>query len=380
MERAIAMGPWCVLMLAAAISGCGGGGAAESLTGSSTGAAARVRPQSVSNTASAEEQISDKSQWPQIVQLEQVAATRVDRTQYDYTFAIHLRGSGLDIKDGRLTVTAVGDGSTVRDGAATFASLNAGRYQVLSDTITIRHDRTKPFDASKIAFDFGGTIAAQVTTGSTAPRIANVSFSAFGGRPGHEGYFKINSSEPTGGQQLELTVVIRGAGASASYQLLSPSGTVISGAALAHPWVDRDDHIAQIQVPNQDFVVGVAATAPDGARTTWTSDVFRPRRQFAEFVPSGGAPYTRGQDITGEIIVGPSSGSNTSEVTLVLPAGFGSAQSKWLLAPTTTVTRIPVRIVAPASIPPFTFVEFSVGLKLGTNSQRWVQSTHMLAR
>lgn len=380
MERAIAMGPWCVLMLAAVISGCGGGGAAQSLTGSSTGAAARVRPQSVSNSASTEGQVSDKSQWPQVVQLEQVAATRVDRTQYDYTFAIHLRGSGLDIKDGRFTVTAVGEGSTVRDGVATFASLNAGRYQVLSDTITIRHDRTKPFDASKIAFDFGGTIAAQARTGTTAPRIADVSFSAFGGRPGHEGYFRINSSEPTAGQQLELSVVIRGADSAASYQLLSTSGAVISRGALAHPSAVLDEQVALVEVPRQDFVISVSAVGPDGARADWTSDVFRPRRQLAQFVPFSGAPFTSGQDITGEIVVGPAFDSSTSEVTLVLPAGFAVVQSKWILAPTTTVTRIPVRITTPAGMPPFTFVEFGVGLKAGPNSQRWMQLIQMLAR
>lgn len=379
MERAIAMGPWCVLMLAAVIGGCGGG-AAESLAGSSTGAVARVRPQSVSKSASTEGQVADKSQWPQVVQLEQVAATRVDRTQYDYTFAVHLRGSGLDIKDGRFTVTAVGEGSTVRDGVATFTSLNAGRYQVLSDTITIRHDRTRPFDASKIAFDFNGTIAVQVTTGSTAPRIANVSFSAFGGRPGHEGYFKIDSSDPAAGQQVELTAVVRGSTGSASFQLVTPGGTPISGADLIPPKSGRDEFNALTTVPNQDFIVRVVATAPDGARATWNSDVFHPRRQLAQFAPAGGGPFARGQDVTGEIVIGPTPSGESSEVSLLLPAGFAAAQSKWQVPPSTGVTRIPVRITTPAGMPPLTFVELSVALKLGADSQRWVHSTHMLAR
>lgn len=379
MERSTALGPWVLLLMAALMSGCGGGATHEQ-KGSSPAAAARARPYSAIDAAPAAGPVSDRTQWPEIVQLEQVAATRVDRTKFDYTFAIHLRGSGLDIKDGRFTVTAVGDGSTVRDGVASLASLSAGRYQVLSDTITIRHDRTKPFDASKIAFDFGGTIATQARTGTTAPRIASVSFSAFGGRPGHEGYFRIDSSEPTAGQQVELSVLIRGTDATATYQLLSTSGAVISGAALVHPSVDLDEHVAQIEVPSQDFVISVVATAPDGARADWTSDIYRPRRQLAQFVPAGGAPFTRGQDITGEIVVGPAFDGSTSEITLVLPAGFGAAQSKWLLAPSTIVTRIPVRITTPANIPPFTFVEFGVGLKAGSNSQRWMHSVHMLAR
>lgn len=379
---------WSTVVAAMMVGGCGGGSgtapqtssliASRADAGAPTGT--RVRAQAAADSTPTQGPINDKNQWPEVVHLEQVASTRVDRTQYDYTFALHVRGSGIDITNGQLNLRAVGEGSTVRDGAAAFVSLNAGRYQVLADTITIRHDRTKPFDASKIAFDFTGTIATQATTGASAPRIASVSFSAFGGRSGHEGYFKINSSEPMAGQQLELTVAIRGAESTAAYQLLTTGGAVISGAALTHPYVDRDEHIAIVDVPNQDFVVAVVATAPDGARTNWTSDVFRPRRQFAEFVSYGGAPFIRGQDVVGEIVVGPAPGGSTTEISLVLPTGFSAAQSKWLLLPTTTVTRIPVRIATPTQIPPFTFVEIGVGMKSGATQQRWMHSTHLLAR
>ena len=80
----------------------------------------------------------------QILELVKVAEVRVSRTLFDYTFQIRLRNTGRNAyKDVMLTLTSVGTGAIIRDGNAALGSIAAGVNILVSDTVTIRQDRTQ---------------------------------------------------------------------------------------------------------------------------------------------------------------------------------------------------------------------------------------------
>ena len=367
----------------AVLGGCGGGDGKAAATASS--AALRIGPTAKAlstsqggATATAVSTAVAPHQAPTIVRLEQISATRVDRTRYDYVFALHVKGSGLHIKDGAFTGTATGIGSQVLDGQAKATSINAGRYYVLDDTITVRHDRTHPFDPTKLVFAFVGTLVDRVSPGGV--QIGTVSFYVPGGRPGHEGYFKSNFAEPLAGQEVQLNVAIQGVPTTVTYQLLELSGSPLSEASLKKLWPERDDHTAMVTVPPQPFKIKVSAVGADGAAIAWVSDTYLPRTLSAAFAPKSGAVFRHGEKLEAAVVVAPVQGAGGARVSLILPPGFTADRTNWLVPTSGTFTRIPVLVQTPASGPASSFYELAVAIKGGLNPERWIATTQLLGR
>jgi subtilisin family serine protease len=83
--------------------------------------------------------------------LTKVSETRVSRTVFDYVFKVTIKNNGSEALIGvTATLTGVGSGATTVDGAVQVGNLAAGATLVPIDTITIRQDRTYPFDQSKL--------------------------------------------------------------------------------------------------------------------------------------------------------------------------------------------------------------------------------------
>ena len=105
------------------LAGCGGGDGASAANALATAARndptaralATAQSRSGANAATESTGVAPP-QAPTIIRLEQISATRVDRTRYDYVFALHVKGSGVHIKDGAFTGTTTGAGTQVLDG------------------------------------------------------------------------------------------------------------------------------------------------------------------------------------------------------------------------------------------------------------------------
>lgn len=81
-----------------------------------------------------------------VVDLVQLSEVRVSRTVYQYQYALGVRNAGVDLTDVKVQLTAVGGGTTVVDGQTTVGKLAEGETGWPNDTITVRHDRTVPFN------------------------------------------------------------------------------------------------------------------------------------------------------------------------------------------------------------------------------------------
>lgn len=84
-----------------------------------------------------------------------LSETRVSRTVYDYVFQVTVKNNGTDAKSGvAATLTGVGVGTTIVDGAVTVGNMTAGQTATPTDSITLRQDRTKPFLSTALVWGF----------------------------------------------------------------------------------------------------------------------------------------------------------------------------------------------------------------------------------
>ena len=171
-------------MLIALLSACGGGGGGSAAPGSETASATDQQAGAPAGAAQSRAVISSAIgsvvAVANTVLIAQVSAvdvkvkslikaseTRVSRTVFDYVFRVELVNAGGALTNVKATVTATGDGTTIIDGSIVVGDMAAGQTTTPSDTITLRHDRTKAFDSAALVWGF----TSETGGGSTVPGI-----------------------------------------------------------------------------------------------------------------------------------------------------------------------------------------------------------------
>lgn len=81
--------------------------------------------------------------------LTKVGEARVSRTVFDYTFRVTVQNAGSDRVGVTLTLTGVGAGAVIVDGAVVVGDLGAGASTTPSDVIIVRQDRSIAFEPAK---------------------------------------------------------------------------------------------------------------------------------------------------------------------------------------------------------------------------------------
>lgn len=93
-----------------------------------------------------------------VTSITKLSETRVSRTVYDYVFQVTFKNNSALTQSGiAATLTGVGPGATIRDGAVNVGKLIAGSTATPSDTITIRQDRTQPFSEAMLSWTITAT-------------------------------------------------------------------------------------------------------------------------------------------------------------------------------------------------------------------------------
>ncbi len=112
-----------------------------------------------------------------VVTLNKLSETRVDRTNYDYVFSVTVKNGSKAVTNAAQMLTAVGTGSSIIDGNVAIGNLAANEEVTPEDTITIRHNRSLAFNQSALVWNASGT---EVSSSSSASSAANpVLFSEF---------------------------------------------------------------------------------------------------------------------------------------------------------------------------------------------------------
>ncbi|MGO4476212.1 S8 family serine peptidase [Massilia sp. 2TAF26] len=88
-----------------------------------------------------------------VIGITKIKETRVNRTVYDYEFEVTIRNSGATAETGiTATLTNTGPGAIIIDGTVQIATLAAGATVTARDTVTLRLDRSLPFDQNALVW------------------------------------------------------------------------------------------------------------------------------------------------------------------------------------------------------------------------------------
>lgn len=134
------------LALALGLSACGGGDGVE------LAATNGVKRAGLAAVTKAE---ADQAE---VVAVSQVSEKRISRTVFEYVFNVSVLNGALPQTDVQATVASVGTGTTVVDGLVVVGSMAANAQVTSADIITLRHDRTYPFDLAKLTWRVSGTV------------------------------------------------------------------------------------------------------------------------------------------------------------------------------------------------------------------------------
>ncbi|HEY0891771.1 MAG TPA: hypothetical protein VGE32_01870, partial [Cellvibrio sp.] len=107
-----------------------------------------------------------------VVTLNKLSETRIDRTTYDYVFSVTVQNGAQAVNNAAQTLTASGAGTTILDGSVLLGNLASGEQITPADTIKIRHNRALPFDQSALVWSASGTLVA--SSSSAASSLANL--------------------------------------------------------------------------------------------------------------------------------------------------------------------------------------------------------------
>lgn len=137
------------LFVTAMLSACGGGGGKDEVISIASGSAQSSKvalllaPPSLGVVEVAPPGAS-------LVGMAKLTEVRLSRTVFRYTYQVSIANGANSLKNVRVHLTAVGDGSTIEDGLAVVGNVAPQSTVLVPDTISITHDRNKPFDPSAL--------------------------------------------------------------------------------------------------------------------------------------------------------------------------------------------------------------------------------------
>lgn len=142
------------IFLSLTIVACGGGG---DVPIASNANATKLAAASIASTVAASNVI--------VTGVTKLSETRVNRTVFDYVFRITVKNNGTVAQSGVTAIlTKAGTGSTIVDDTVQVGSLAAGATITPTDTITIRQDRTVPFNAADFIWQVSSGVGVQLGT------------------------------------------------------------------------------------------------------------------------------------------------------------------------------------------------------------------------
>lgn len=101
-----------------------------------------------------------------VVSLTKLSETRVTRTEYDYVFQVNVRNGAQALRGARQALVGAGAGTTIIDGSVQIGALGPNAVASPADTITLRHNRTLPFDERALRWNASGTAADSFVKGA----------------------------------------------------------------------------------------------------------------------------------------------------------------------------------------------------------------------
>jgi hypothetical protein len=161
-----------LILVACALAACGGGN-----DRAATPPHAKPAADSRKTTSAAEGTPSVQSTALVVERLNKVGERRLSRTVWEYTYTATVRNAGSVAGEFVLDLASVPSGSVIIDGTIATGPVPALGSATTADTVTLQHDRTLPFDVSKLTWKVtpSSTHASVVTLPDTLPEAVRSS-------------------------------------------------------------------------------------------------------------------------------------------------------------------------------------------------------------
>lgn len=138
-------------LLLALLQACGGSGEGTAVATADGGG--DLRRQALAAPA----EVPGVAASASITGITQVAERRITRTVYEYDFKVSVLNGAIPQSDITARLTAVGAGTTIVDGQVAVGALAAAASATPADIITLRHDRSRPFQNAALQWTVSGT-------------------------------------------------------------------------------------------------------------------------------------------------------------------------------------------------------------------------------
>lgn len=297
---------------------------------------------------------------PEVEGIDLVSAVRVDRTRFDYTYSLRVRGDARSYLDGTFTVSSIVNGTAVVKPLVAVGRIDAGEFLRTTDTFTIRQDRQVLFDKSNLRLTFNGQLLpASDSSRSGVPAVAGVELLEVRPIPGHSARTTAIQGPPTAGGSIGVRATLIGEIASATASMLSLDGALLASSSLI-PFGAKGAHHGRFVVPASPFVLAIKVTGLNGSSVQWESKSFTPAPLTVRLMPeSAVVRFSKPMQIQVEVISGGVNGDYNFSFRQ-LPPGFRVSNMNWtqFIHPGRSV--LSVQITPPISGDPFSFHTLSL--------------------
>ena len=96
-----------------------------------------------------------------------VSSRRINVTDFEYVYRAQVSNTGPALRNVVGTVTSINPATTILEGTLSFGDVSTGASALSVDTFSFRHNRTQPFDATKLVWNVTGTPAAPIQSDFT---------------------------------------------------------------------------------------------------------------------------------------------------------------------------------------------------------------------
>jgi PKD repeat protein len=96
-----------------------------------------------------------------------VSSRRISATDFEYVYRAQLTNSGAAVRNAVGTATSNNPATVILEGALSFGDVAAGATVTSVDTFTFRHNRSQPFDSSRLVWNVSATPAVPIQSDFT---------------------------------------------------------------------------------------------------------------------------------------------------------------------------------------------------------------------
>lgn len=307
---------------------------------------------------------------PLVEGIDLVSATRVDRTRFDYTYALRMQGDSRGYEAASVSVQIAPGvvGTTIVKPNVDIGRIDAGEFMRTSDVFVLRQDRQQPFNRANLKFTFNGRPAAVSTASNNSlPSIGPVALLERSPVPGHSATVAaLHATDPVAGRTVLARASLFGPVASAEYSLRSRTGVLLAAGNLLRSTPESEWFYSSFVVPGEDFTLSILARAPAGQTVAWESKRYQPAPASLRLIPDS-AILNFGKPMRVRLEYASASGAEQYDYELKVPAGFTVSNSSGTVLATASPGVVNLTVTPPTSGAPFRFHTLTVQFRSKSN-------------